>query len=89
MISVVDCDNLSQKGLLDNYILDDGLDAGALLDNTLGQYGWSDIKVKNALPLTSDLNGYEPEVVALIKTARKIGVAHMVFEPSQRPQLLN
>ncbi len=89
MISVVDCDNLSQSGLLDNYILDDGLDAGALLDETLGQFGWCDINVKSALPLLDDIAGYEPEVIALIKTAAKIGVAHMVFEPSAEPQLLH
>ncbi len=89
MISVVDCDNLSQQGLLDNYILDDGLDAGLLLDETLGQFGWRDIRVKNALPLSDDIEGYEPEVIALIKTAAKIGVAHMVFEPSAEPQLLH
>ena len=89
MISVVDCDNLSQSGLLENYLIEDGLDAGALLDETLGQYGWRDIKVKSALPLLDDVNGYEPEVIALIETAAKIGIAHMVFEPSAEPQLLH
>jgi len=90
MISVVDCDELNRKGRLDNYLVDDGLDAGALLDETLGQFGWCDIRVKNVLPIADMKDGWEPEIAALIKTARKLGIAHMVFEPeAERPQILH
>lgn len=90
MISVVDCDNLSQNGRLDNYLLDEGLDAGALLDETLGQFGWRDIRVKSVLPIADKKSGWEPEIAALIKTAHKTGIAHMVFEPeADRPLVLN
>ena len=90
MISVVDCDKLAESGHLDGYILDDGLNAGALLDATLGQYGWVDIRVRNALPIADKNDGWEPEVEALIKTAKQIGVAHMLFEPeSERPMVVH
>ena len=81
MISVVDCDTLAESGNLYDYMIDDGLNAGALLDATLGQFGWCNINVRNALPIAEKSEGWEPEVAALIKTARKIGIAHMVFEP--------
>lgn len=90
MISVVDCDKLAETGHLYDYMLDEGLNAGALLDATLGQYGWIDIKVRNALPIANKDDGWEPEVAALIKAARKIGVAHMVFEPeNERPLVVH
>ena len=90
MISVVDCDKLAENGNLEGYMLDDGLNAGALLDATLGQYGWIDIRVRNALPIADKSDGWEPEVEALIKTAKKLRVAHMLFEPeSERPLVLH
>ncbi len=89
MISVVDCDELSRTGRLENYIIDDGLNAGAILDDTLGQFGWRDIKVKTALPIAPKNEGWEPEIAALIETAKKIGIAHMVFEPEAKPTLVH
>lgn len=90
MISIVDCDELYRKGTLDNYIIDDGFDAGAILDDTLGQFGWVNIKVKSALPIAQKEDGWEPEIAALIKTARTLGVAHMVFEPeAEAPELVH
>ncbi len=90
MISVVDCDTLAINGELEQYMLDDGLNAGMLLDETLGQNGWSDIKVRNALPIAPTDKGWEPELEALIKTAHDIGIAHMVFEPDcEKPHLIH
>ena len=90
MISVVDCDELDRNGQFENYLVDEGLDAGALLDATLGQFGWCDIRVKNVLPIPPKNEGWEPEIAALIKTAKKLGIAHMVFEPeSDRPLVVH
>ncbi|KAF0116676.1 MAG: hypothetical protein FD163_145 [Hyphomonadaceae bacterium] len=90
MISVVDCDELDRNGQFENYLVDEGLDAGALLDATLGQFGWCDIRVKNVLPIAPKNEGWEPEIAALIKTAKKLGIAHMVFEPySDRPLVVH
>jgi hypothetical protein len=89
MISIVDCDELSRTGRLNNYVIDDGLNAGAMLDDTLGQYGWCDISIKSALPIAQKEDGWEPEIAALILTAKKIGIAHMVFEPEARPSILH
>lgn len=90
MISVVDCDELGRNGQLEDYLVDEGLDAGALLDATLGQFGWCDIRVKNVLPLKPKNHGWEPEIAALIETAKKIGIAHIVFEPeAERPSVVH
>jgi hypothetical protein len=90
MISVFDCDTLSLMGRLDAYESDDGLNAGALLDATLGQSGWSDIIVRNCLPVADLDTGWEPEVAALILTARTLGIAHMIFEPeAEYPHVLH
>lgn len=89
MISVVDCDELSRTGRLNNYIIDDGLNAGAMLDDTLSQFGWCNINVKSALPIAPKQDGWEPEIAALIETAKKIGIAHMVFEPEAKPTLVH
>lgn len=90
MITIVDCDVLAKNGHLKNYIIEDGLDAGTLLDQTLGQYGWCEIEVKNALPLAPKNEGWEPEIEALRKTASKIGIAHMVFEAEcEKPSTLH
>lgn len=89
MISIVDCDELSRTGRLETYIIDEGLNAGAILDDTLGQFGWCNIHVKSALPIAPKDKGWEPEIAALIKTAKKIGIAHMVFEPEAKPTLIH
>ena len=90
MICVCDCDTLADLGLMDLYETEDGLDAGRLLDETLGQSGWTDITVKACLPVADKADGWEPELLALIGTARRIGYAHMVFEPeSDRPAVLH
>ncbi len=89
MISIVDCDELSRSGRLENYVLNDGLNAGAILDDTLTQFGWRDIIVKNALPIAPKDDGWEPEIAALIETAKRIGIAHMVFEPEARAGVLH
>jgi hypothetical protein len=90
MICVFDCDTLVDLGQMDDYETDDGLDAGKLLDETLGQSGWTDIKVRACLPVADKAEGWEPELAALIITAKKLGVAHMVFEPeSERPARLH
>lgn len=80
MICVCDCDTLTDLGQMDYYETDDGFDAGRMLDETLGQCGWTDIKVNACLPVAEKIGGWEPELAALIITARKLGVAHMVFE---------
>jgi hypothetical protein len=46
--------------------------------------------VKNVLPIAPKNEGWEPEIAALIKTAKKLGIAHMVFEPeSERPLVVH
>jgi hypothetical protein len=90
MICVFDCDTLSELGQIEDYESDDGFDAGAMLDATLGQCGWTDIKVRACLPVAEKPDGWEPELAALIITARKLGIAHMVFEPeAERPRVLH
>jgi hypothetical protein len=85
MICVCDCDTLSQLGQMAHYQTRDGLDAGLMLHETLGQCGWTDIKVRACLPVADKADGWEPELEALIITARKLGIAHMVFEPEASP----
>jgi hypothetical protein len=90
MICILDCDILAQDGRIAGYETDDGLDAGRILDETLGQSGWRDIKVRACLPVAETPDGWEPELAALIRTARHLGIAHMVFEPeAQRPALVH
>jgi hypothetical protein len=90
MICVCDCDTMAQMGQMADYETDDGLDAGRLLDETLGQCGWTDIKVRACLPVADKPDGWEPELAALIITARKLGIAHMVFEPqAEQPRVLH
>jgi hypothetical protein len=84
MICVCDCDTLVNLGHMDDYETDDGLDAGRMLDETLGQCGWTDIKVSACLPVADEPEGWEPELAALIIAARKLGIAHMVFEPEAK-----
>jgi hypothetical protein len=89
-LSVLDCDRLQAQGLLARYDTGDGLDAGALLDDTLGVRGWTRIAIRAALPVADVKDGWEPELQALIATARALGVAHMVFEPmSERPHVVH
>jgi hypothetical protein len=77
-------------GLLELYETGDGLDAGRLLDETLGRHGWCDITITVCLPVTEKPGGWEPEVEALIGAAKLLGIAHMVFEPqSDRPNVLH
>ena len=85
MICVCDCDTLTDMGQMRNYEIDNGLDAGRILDETLGQCGWTDIKVRACLPVADKPEGWEPELAALIIAARKLGIAHMVFEPDAEP----
>ena len=90
MIAVCDCDRLADLNLMDDYETEIGLDAGRLLDETLGRCGWTDITVKACLPVADKPDGWEPELQALIGAARKLGIAHMVFEPeSDRPARLH
>jgi hypothetical protein len=90
MICVCDCDTLTQLGQIGNYETDDGLDAGLMLDQTLGQSGWTDIRVSACVPVADKPEGWEPELAALILTARKLGIAHMVFEPeAKQPRILH
>ncbi|GBF58712.1 hypothetical protein PbB2_02400 [Candidatus Phycosocius bacilliformis] len=90
MLCVCDCDRMEAQGRLAFYETEDGLDAGKLLDETLGQYGWGDIRIKACLPVSDKPEGWEPELEALIGAARRLGVAHMVFEPqSERPTLVH
>lgn len=86
LISVIDCDALWDMGRMARYESDIGLNAGAMLDETLGPSGWGDIKVRACVPITDLSDGWEPEVGALMATAKKLGIAHMLFEPaSERP----
>lgn len=90
MISVVDCDRLQALGRMTEWETEDGLDAGALLDATLGRHGWRDIAVSACLPVGGAPDGFEPELLALIRTAAVIGWAHMVFEPAcETPPVLH
>jgi hypothetical protein len=90
MICVFDCDTLASLGKLADYESDMGFHAGKMLDETLGQCGWADIKVRACVPVADKPEGWEPEVAALILTAKALGIAHMVFEPqSERPHLLH
>jgi hypothetical protein len=90
MICVCDCDTMAHLGKISLYETKDGLDAGRLLDETLGQCGWTDIRVSACLPVSEKTEGWEPELEALIVTASKLGIAHMVFEPeAQRPTRLH
>jgi hypothetical protein len=90
MICVFDCDTLVAMGKMADYESAVGFNAGLMLDETLGQSGWSDIKVRVCVPVADKTDGWEPEVAALILTARTLGIAHMVFEPqSERPHLLH
>jgi hypothetical protein len=90
IICVCDCDTLARLGKMHDYETIDGLDAGALLDQTLGQCGWADIKVRACLPVANLSEGWEPELAALIATARELGTAHLVFEPeAKRPNILH
>ena len=88
MLWVCDCDTLADMGQMRDYETDDGLDAGRMLDETLGQCGWTDIKVRACLPVADKPDGWEPELAALIIAARKLGIAHMVFEPESTPARL-
>jgi hypothetical protein len=90
MICVCDCDRLEYLGLMEEYLTHDGLDAGRLLDETLGRQGWSDITIKACLPLADQADGWESELEVLIDTAKLLGLAHMVFEPDcDRPKVLH
>jgi hypothetical protein len=90
MICVCDCDTLNHMGRMLDFETDDGLDAGLMLDQTLGQCGWTDIKIRACLPVADKPEGWEPELAALILTARKLGIAHMVFEPeAEAPRVLH
>jgi hypothetical protein len=90
LICVFDCDTLSLMGQMPLYETEVGFNAGAMLDDTLGQNGWGDIKVRACVPVADLADGWEPEVQALITSARKLGVAHMLFEPeSERPLRLH
>jgi hypothetical protein len=90
MICVLDCDMLTLDGRMIAYETDEGLDAGRLLDETLGQAGWCDIKVRACLPVADVQDGWEPELAALIRTASHMGIAHMVFEPeAEKPRLVH
>jgi hypothetical protein len=86
MICVCDCDRLNADGRMARYETGEGFDAGLILDETLGRSGWTDIRVRACLPVADKEDGWEPELLALIITARRLGIAHMVFEPdSERP----
>jgi hypothetical protein len=90
MISVVDCDRLKAMGQMDQWETEDGLNAGALLDATLGRHGWTDIAVRACLPVEGAFEAFEPELQALVRTAATIGWAHMVFEPAcEAPTVLH
>jgi hypothetical protein len=89
MVSVVDCDRLVLEGQMDRYEADEGFDAGLLLDETLGQYGWTDIRVHACLPVAATNDGWEPELEALITVAALRGIAHMVFEPEAEATVLH
>jgi hypothetical protein len=90
MICVFDCDTLTSLGIMPIYESEMGFNAGAMLHETLGQSGWRDIKVRACVPVVDKADGWEPEVAALILTAKTLGIAHMVFEPqSERPSLLH
>jgi hypothetical protein len=90
MLCVFDCDTLIAMGKMADYETEVGFNAGLMLDETLGQSGWSDITVRACVPLAGKSDGWEPEVAALIHTAKTLGIAHMVFEPqSERPHLLH
>jgi hypothetical protein len=80
MICVCDCDTLSVLGQMEEYETEEGFDAGRILDATLGQCGWTNITVSACLPVAEGPEGWEPELAALIITARQRGIAHMVFE---------
>ena len=87
---VCDCDRLSALGKIEDYETIGGLDAGRMLDESLGQCGWSDIKVTACVPVEGKPGQWEPELAALIATAAQLGLAHMVFEPqSRRPVLMH
>lgn len=90
VITVVDCDCLNRQGRLAAYENEEGLNAGAFLDDTLGRRGWCDITVSACLPVEGEPEGWEPELKALLRTASIVGFAHMVFEPaSQAGRLLH
>jgi hypothetical protein len=89
MVSVVDCDRLIVEGVMARYAEGDGFDAGLLLDDTLGQFGWTDIRVHACLPVAETSEGWEPELEALIGVAALRGIAHMVFEPEATPTILH
>lgn len=85
MICVLDCDRLAADGRLARYETAAGLDAGRLLDETLGRSGWTEIAVRACLPVADRADGWEPELEALIGAAARLGIAHMVFEPGGEP----
>jgi hypothetical protein len=85
MITLIDCDRLEALGRLSEFENEEGLDAGLLLDATLGRQGWTDIHVSACLPVEGEPDGWEPELKALLRTAAQIGWAHMVFEPKSVP----
>lgn len=89
MVSVVDCDRMALEGRMERYEADDGIDAGLLLDETLGNFGWTDIRIHACLPVADTSEGWEPELEALIKVAALQGIAHMVFEPGGTPGVLH
>jgi hypothetical protein len=90
MICVCDCDTLIALGKMADYETEVGFNAGLMLDETLGRSGWSEITVRACVPVADKDDGWEPEVAALILTARTLGIAHMVFEPqSVRPSVLH
>jgi hypothetical protein len=85
MICVCDCDTLEALGQMANYETDGGLDAGRMLDDTLGQTGWNDITISRCLPVADTESGWEPELADLIASARRSGIAHMILEASAKP----
>lgn len=90
LVCVIDCDTLTNLGLMANYESEMGFNAGAMLGDTLGPCGWSDINVRACVPVADKADGWEPEVSALIQSAKSIGIAHMLFEPSSKaPALLH
>jgi hypothetical protein len=89
MVSVVDCDRMALEGRMQRYEAEDGIDAGLLLDETLGGFGWTDIRIHACLPVADTSQGWEPELEALIKVAALQGIAHMVFEPEGTPGVLH
>ena len=89
LISVVDCERLALDGGDQPYLRQDGFDAGQLLGDTLADAGWSDVTIHTCIPVADKIDGWEPELEALIRTAGTVGFAHMVLEPEAEATILH